>query len=291
MKFSGLLTFILLFSLSAAGCGRPVNEQDLSSPNPPQKTDLQNRVSEDDDQKQTSNAASEQDDSSVSNEKTGSEPEASESETQSEPGPDLSGDKIASTLSSRSIRLDVPQKVQETSYYCAVACLQMVLEYHDIYREQTDLAKGLKTHPVTGTEYEDLAREASLLIFGKVPENENEPGYRSVLWKRNQGTAEERKLFEKRVQTDLNAKDPVFISVNVAPAYGYEKDGVHELVLYGADYDENSQALRYYCIDPSYLQQDPVYGGKVMWSADELWNIMNDNPEPGYVVSVKRRGL
>lgn len=67
MKFSGLLTFILLFSLSAAGCGRPVNEQDLSSPNPPQKTDLQNRVSEDDDQKQTSNAASEQDDSSVSN--------------------------------------------------------------------------------------------------------------------------------------------------------------------------------------------------------------------------------
>lgn len=283
MRFSGLLTIALLFSLSASGCGRPVNEQDLSFPSPPASSDQKNRGTEDKEQKQTSDDSSEHDDSSASDEKNGSESEPAQTETLPEAGTDLSDDKITSAFSFRSIRLDVPQKVQETSYYCAVACLQMVLETHGIYREQPELAKGLKTHPVTGTEYEDLAREASLLIFGKVPENEDEPGYRAVLWKRNQGSDEDRKLFEKRVKTDLNAKDPVFISINVAPAYGYENDGVHELVLYGADYDEKGHALRYYCIDPSYLQQDPVYGGKVMWSADELWNIMNDNPEPGYV--------
>lgn len=61
--------------------------------------------------------------------------------------------------------LDIPQYVQETGYYCAVACLQSVMGYHGLYATQEELAKDLNTDPITGTEYEDLARVATSRIF------------------------------------------------------------------------------------------------------------------------------
>ncbi|MDO4467246.1 MAG: C39 family peptidase [Bacillota bacterium] len=57
--------------------------------------------------------------------------------------------------------LQVPTYVQETSYYCSVAALQSVMAYHGIYVSQVELATDLRTDPVTGTEYEDLARVAT----------------------------------------------------------------------------------------------------------------------------------
>lgn len=183
----------------------------------------------------------------------------------------------------RKIRLDIPQKIQETDYYCAVACLQMVLTYHGISMDQADLAQRLQTHPVTGTEYEDLAREASVLIFGQAPLSETDPGYRAVLWNRKEGTEQMRSQFEARVKTDLEAGDPVFLSINSAPAYGTDFEVVHEVVLYGADYEEDGSPSMYYFLDPSSVWQDPQHEGRKMFSPEKLWEIMNDNPEPGYV--------
>lgn len=181
------------------------------------------------------------------------------------------------------IRLNVTQSIQETDYYCAVACLQMVLNFHGISMNQSDLAQRLNTHPITGTEYDDLAREASLLIFGSTPDSDADPGYRAVLWKRNEGSENDFRIFEQRVKNDLQSGDPVFISINIAPAYGYNFDGIHEVVLYGADYDRCGNPVMYYFIDPSYNQQDPEFQGRKMYTPEELWKIMNDNPEPGYV--------
>lgn len=190
-------------------------------------------------------------------------------------------DASAQPQSTNSIRLDVPQFAQETNYYCAVACLQMVLAYHGIEESQDTLAAGLKTSPVTGTEYADLAREASIYIFGKAPENDIEPGYRSLIWNRNEGTDQMKEQFFTRTNTDLRSGDPVFVSVNPAIAYEGKGDAVHEMVLYGADYDEQGRAIHYYCIDPYY--HDAEFGGKKVFTADELWTAMNNNPEPGYV--------
>lgn len=183
----------------------------------------------------------------------------------------------------QSIRLDVPQKMQETGFYCAVACLQMVLEYHGIAAEQNELASALHTDPVTGTEYEDLARVASVYRFGKEPQNWDEAGYRAVIWNQNQGSQDLRNQFESQAMQDLSNNDPLFVSINIAQLYGYHTDASHELVIYGVDLDENGHIQTFYCIDPSYLFQDTVYGGKKSISADELWTAMNNNPEPGYV--------
>lgn len=185
--------------------------------------------------------------------------------------------------SNESIRLAVPQILQETNYYCAVACLQMVLAYHGIEASQDTLAAVLNTSPVTGTEYEDLAREASIYIFGKVPENNTQPGYRALLWNRNEGTNPMKEQFFTRTNTDLRSGDPVFIALNPAMVYEEGTDAVHEVVLYGADFDEQGNATHYYCIDPYGKYQDIDFGGKKVFTADELWNAMNNNPEPGYV--------
>lgn len=189
----------------------------------------------------------------------------------------------AAEFSRSQIRLNVPEKVQETNYYCAVACLQMVLEYHGISASQSELASAMNTVPVTGTEYADLAREASKYIFGKEPQNSSEPGYRAVLWDRNAGNTQTRKQFESRAVSDLANKDPLFVSINPGVAYPGNVEGVHELVVYGADFNEQGKAERYYCIDPNYNERDAAYGGKKVFTADELWNAMNNNPEPGYV--------
>lgn len=200
-----------------------------------------------------------------------------------EEGPDVqeSPDEVDQSLD--TILLPVSLKAQETNYYCAVACLQMVLDYHGIQESQSALAQSLKTDPVTGTEYEDLAREASLRIFGNWPLDNSEPGYRYLLWNRNVATDQDRAEFEQRVQTDLKSGDPVFISINPGLVYEDVADAVHEVVLYGADYGKDGNAIRYYCLDPYQNYWNSEEEGRKVFTADELWKAMNDNPEPGYV--------
>lgn len=184
---------------------------------------------------------------------------------------------------SRQVRLDIPQRVQENGYYCGPASLQMVLAYHNIFVSQEQLAADLKTSPITGTEYEDLARTASCYIFGKVPLSDLDPGYRAVIlpaWSSNPAA---QNGFERRAVSDLSNGDPVFVAINNEVAYGPGYGTVHQVVLYGVDLDSSGKAVNFYYLDPSYKQQDPVYGGKKVVSSEELWQIMTQNPEPGYV--------
>ncbi len=183
----------------------------------------------------------------------------------------------------RKIRLNIPQKIQETGWWCAPACLQMALEYWHLNFSQEELADRLCTSQVTGTEYEDLAREASLLIFGRQPELAAEPGYRAEILKSNDERKELRQQFEQRAIQDLMAGDPVFISINMKQAYGETPDIVHQVILYGADLDADEQAVNFYYLDPYEKQQHEVHEGRKVFSADGLWKAMIDNPEPGYV--------
>ena len=77
----------------------------------------------------------------------------------------------------RKVKLDVPQSIQETYYYCVPASLQMVLKFNNIEKSQTKLAYEMNTSAETGTEYVDLARVANKYLFNNENVKENEPGY------------------------------------------------------------------------------------------------------------------
>lgn len=155
----------------------------------------------------------------------------------------------------------------------------MVLAYHGQDVSQQQLAVDLKTSSVTGTEYEDLAREASRYIFGKEVQSDADAGYRAVIWPANQGSEEARNVFEHHALQDLKNGDPVFVSINNEQVYGPGYGTVHQVVLYGADLNELGKPVTFYYLDPSYLQESP----EKSIDAEHLWKAMVNNPEPGYV--------
>lgn len=244
------------------------------------KTDLSKNSDSSDVHEQLSNRQSESE-SEVSSKKDSFE--SSKSSKTVLKSDDAGTDPYQEKTGGTSYRLDLEQSVQETAYWCGPAALQMVLHYHGISASQEELANELHTSSVTGTEYADLARVASEYIFGSVPQTDQDPGYREVLFKRNEANDNDRRVFEQRIVDDLRGGDPVFVSINNNVAYQTGKDDVHQIVVYGVDIDESGKPVAYYYRDPSYLMQDEETEGKYSMSADEMWSSMIDNPEPGYV--------
>lgn len=104
-----------------------------------------------------------------------------------------------------------------------------------------------------------------------------------MLLERSQGSGENRSRFEEGALSDLENDDPIFVSVNTRYSSGTTVDLVHQVVLYGVDLDENGKPLLFYYLDPSWTVQNPEHEGRKSVSSDELWTMMIDNPEPGYV--------
>lgn len=182
------------------------------------------------------------------------------------------------------VRLDVPQCVQENAYYCGCACAQMVLRYHDIEISQDELAKELHTHPVTGTEYEDLARVINHHVFKKAEITDMDPGYRVQTLAMNDTDPMIAKTFENRVKQDLASNDPVFVAVDVQALYPELNRGNHLILVIGYRCYERSERIAVYDIlDPSYVVQDAVYGGWKTVPAQELIHAIISNEEPAYI--------
>lgn len=192
---------------------------------------------------------------------------------ENEDEPTIEEEKIEEETKFIRYDLEVPQYVQETSYYCSVAALQSVMAYHGIYARQDELAQELNTDPITGTEYEDLARVATQRIFPN-----GNGTYTSVI----PTSDTEREVFEQRLIQDMETSDPVFVSINNRWMYEDVPDQVHQVVVVGAEI-ENRKITKVNFFDPSYTRQDSIYGGLKACSADELWYAMIHNPEPGYV--------
>lgn len=181
------------------------------------------------------------------------------------------------------VRLDVPQRVQETGYWCVPASLQMVLAYRGIDASQTTLAARMNTHPVTGTEYVDLARVANAYLFGEETATPNGAGYRVQTIAIGDTDPAVADKFEERVMEDLAADDPVFAAVDIHVLYPQFGHANHVVVIVGYDTDETGAITRYHILDPSYTVQDPTYGGHKVVDADTMMSAIVTNEEPAYV--------
>lgn len=204
-------------------------------------------------------------------------PQAKDSRSQ-----DLNATKNSSAHSGQ--KGDIPAAVQEESFYCAPAVMQSLLACHGIHVEQSLLAVQMHTDPVTGTEYEDLARVASEYIFGKEPACDLDAGYRAAVFKDTGFNRSDMDLFLKRAGADLQNGDPVIAGVDntvLHPELGIQ--GVHVILLTGMNKAASSnEIVSFTAMDPSYVWQksNPAF---FTISTQQLYEAFAACKEPGYV--------
>lgn len=196
---------------------------------------------------------------------------------------DGSGQAAASAGQRTRVMLDVPQRVQETGYWCVPAALQMVLAYHGIDVSQSTLAARMNTKPDTGTVDVDLARVANAYLFGVEDADPSGAGYRVQAVTRGDTDPSVAATFAERVKADMASRDPVFATVDLHALYPQFGHISHAIVIIGYDADPGGAIVNYHFIDPYYRVQDVTYGGRKIAGAAEMVNAIVTNEEPAYV--------
>lgn len=180
--------------------------------------------------------------------------------------------------------LPVEQRIQETSYYCVPAVLQMVLNFKNISIPQEQLAMEMNTSSKTGTEYIDLARVANKYLFDNENVGDNDPGYHVQTIERNDSNPQIAIDFKERVKTNIKNNDPTFVAIDVNVLYPQLNSANHMILLVGyATYANTDNIAYYYYIDPSYAVQDSTNGGLKIVTEEELIKAIIQNVEPAYV--------
>ncbi|NEG90281.1 C39 family peptidase [Bifidobacterium aerophilum] len=181
------------------------------------------------------------------------------------------------------VRLDVPQSVQETGYWCVPATLQMALRYKGIDVDQATLAAAMSTKPDTGTEYVDLARVANRYLFGVEDPNPNGAGYRVQTIAIGDTDPAVARTFMERAKTDLDDGYPVFAAIDVQSMYPSFGRFNHMIVITGYDADADGTVTHWTYRDPWYRVQDETYGGLKIVAASEMIDAIRSNEEPAYI--------
>lgn len=192
--------------------------------------------------------------------------------------------KIESQSRMIDYRLNVPVRTQENNYYCGPACLEMVLNYHEIFMSQSQLANELKTSDVTGTEYLDVARVMNKYLFGKEDENPQGAGYHVQFIRQGDSSQSVYKEFEQRVIQDISTNDPIFVAINLNEIYPTLPKANHLVVCTGYSVFEGSHEIEYfYILDPYYVVQNEYGSSLQRISKDVLFKAIYSNDEPAYI--------
>lgn len=182
------------------------------------------------------------------------------------------------------IMLDVQQSIQETSYYCGPANIQMILNYHGIHKTQDELASQLHTHKITGTEYIDMTNVLNSYLFGKNPISDSDSGYRVQTISRNDDLNLIKYNLERRIRTNINDGYPTILAVNMNRLYAHMPVANHVVLCVGYALKENANEIEYvYVIDPYDKVQDAVYGGLKKFTVSEIIEAIINNDEPAYI--------
>ena len=145
-------------------------------------------------------------------------------------------------------KLSIVQSMQETSYYCVPACIQMALRYHAI--ESTPSA--------------------------------DEPGYHVQTLSPDDHTQDASETFSRRCIQNIDDGYPVFAAVDLNALYPALAHANHMVIVIG--YEKNKdQITSYYIIDPYPPVQDEVHRGLKQFTAQELVRAILVNEEPAYI--------
>lgn len=195
-------------------------------------------------------------------------------EKQKEPDQDIVSVPVPST-----VQLSVSQKVQETSYYCACACVQMTLELFGTSLSQSELAAQMHTDPVTGSEYADTVRVLNRYLFGKEDPLAGEAGYRVQRIHAQEAFAS---VFEQRLVRNLQDGYPIFATVDLHALYPQLPSANHMVLVIGYVMKGNT-ITHYLYIDPYPPVQDAKQQGLKTVSKEIFLHAMALNEEPAYL--------
>lgn len=184
----------------------------------------------------------------------------------------------------RKFMLQIEQFKQETSYYCGPANIQMILHYFHIDKGQDILAKQLHTHPITGTEYVDMANVLNQYLFGKNPENDYDSGYRVQTLQNHDYDPIIKSNFETRIKQNVASGYPTVVATNMQILYPDLPAANHVLLCIGYVLSDTSDTISYYyLIDPYEKVWDVEFKGLKIFSAEQLMKAIVENDEPAYI--------
>lgn len=182
---------------------------------------------------------------------------------------------------SLSVYLDIPQRIQETDYYCVPACVQMALQYFGITSEQSVLASEMKSSHITGTEYIDMARVLNQYIFDSSTGRKG--GYDVQTLSVLESNPESRDLFYQRVKKNMDDGYPSFAAVDLHALYPELPKANHMVIITGYQLSIKGEVLSFTILDPYGKVQDPVYGASKTFPPGILWQAVIQNEEPAYL--------
>lgn len=182
----------------------------------------------------------------------------------------------------RRVRLEVPQIVQEEWNYCAPATVAMILAYRGVEVTQDQLAKEMLTDETFGTHNTEAIRVLNHYLFGYDAPDDTQQGYRLATVTSADPASEDMRLFIERLIQNIADGYPLYFTVDNAKIYE-NSHGEHNVVVTGYKLDPTGEEIiEVYFIDPSYYQQDEVYGGLKTATPEELLGSMLTCEEPNY---------
>lgn len=179
-------------------------------------------------------------------------------------------------------RLEVPMQVQRAWNTCAPTSVSMILAYKGVNVSQEELARAMGTDETFGTHNVNAVRVLNQYLFGYAEVPAGQAGYHLATVSSSAKNSEDMRLFKERLRKNIDDGYPMYYTVNNALLYPGRK-GEHNVVGTGYELSvDGTDILAVYYLDPSYLVQDPVYGGLKKVSPEELLTAMVACQEPNY---------
>ncbi len=175
--------------------------------------------------------------------------------------------------------------LQQESYYCAVACAQMILNHFGIDRAQIDLAEEMNTYMpgersdgIYGTYDTDVARVLSEYLFGAAPQNDTDAGYRvqpvSTVFDES-----EYSQFVSRIKRDIDDGYPSIIQIKVNSLYGGSTTVNHNVLVTG--YEEGKDFTTLTLLDPYF--NGNLGNGVSVYDASAVFQSIVESNKPSYI--------
>lgn len=177
------------------------------------------------------------------------------------------------------VRLEVPQQVQRAWNTCSPTTVSMLLSYKGIDVSQETLAVEMGTDETFGTHNANAIAVLNQYLFGYATPSANQAGYR-LETVTNPET--DKSLFKERLRKNIADGYPMYYTIELS-TLSTEKWGEHNVL--GVGYQLNAEGTdieSVYYLDPSYVSQDPVYGGLKKVTVEELLYSTSVCVEPNY---------